>query len=67
MTDDALVLRRSVKALGEDGLQCREVELRLAEDGDHVLLSRYVERYQHQVSMTHLIRWMMAHGERVRT
>ncbi|CAN1602236.1 hypothetical protein [Pseudomonas mediterranea] len=77
MTNDALVLRRSVKALGLGGLQCREVELRLAEDGDHVLLSRYVERYhheqggecviqQHQVPMAHLIRWMMAHGERVR-
>lgn len=76
MTNDALVLRRSVKALGQGGLQCREVELRLAEDGSHVLLSRYVERYrheqggewviqQHQVPMAHLIRWMMAHGERV--
>ncbi|MBD0686010.1 MULTISPECIES: hypothetical protein [unclassified Pseudomonas] len=76
MTNDALILRRSMKALSQGGLQCREVELRLAEDGRHVVLSRYIERYRHeqngecviqhhQVSMTHLIRWMMAQGERV--
>jgi len=77
MTNDTLVLRRHTKMLDQGGLQCREVELRLAEDGHHVLLSRYVERYRHEqggecviqhhrVSMANLIRWMMEHGERVR-
>ncbi|MDB6444806.1 MULTISPECIES: hypothetical protein [Pseudomonas] len=77
MTNQALVLRRHTKTLSRGGLQCREVELRLAEDGHHVLLSRYVERYHHeqggecivqhhQVSMATLIRWMTEHGERVR-
>jgi len=76
MNNDALILRRRLKRLGQGALQCREVELRLAEDGSHVLLSRYVERYchgqegggvsrHHRVSLARLIRWMTEHGEQV--
>lgn len=76
MNNDALILRRRLKRLGQGAVQCREVELRLAEDGRHVLLSRYVERYRpdqdkgcasrhHRVSLARLIRWMTEHGEQV--
>lgn len=76
MNNAALVLHRRVKALSEQALHCREVELRLAEDGRHVLLSRYVELYRHehiswcsiqhhQVPLVSIIRWMVDNGERV--
>jgi hypothetical protein len=76
MNDGALVLHQRVKKLGRGTLHCREMDLRLAEDGRHVLLSRYVERYglehlnecvmrQHRVPLADMIRWMINHGERV--
>lgn len=76
MNNDALVLHRRIKVLSREALHCREVELRLAEDGRHVLLSRYVELYsheqiswctiqQHQVPLVSIIRWMVDNGERV--
>ncbi|MBV4551372.1 hypothetical protein HU742_009525 [Pseudomonas sp. SWRI102] len=74
MNSEALVLHRRVKNLGQGALHCHEVELRLAEDGRHVLLSRYVERYRHdqaglnavqhyRVPVASVIRWMINHGE----
>jgi hypothetical protein len=75
MNSQPLVLHRRVKTLDQGALHCREVELRLAEDGRHVLLSRYVEWYdpeqaglcatQHyRVPLASMIRWMIHNGER---
>ncbi|WP_413791689.1 MULTISPECIES: hypothetical protein [unclassified Pseudomonas] len=74
MSNQALVLHRRIKHLGRETLQCREVELRLTEDGQHVLLSRYVELYRHEkagectvrhyrVPLAGMIRWMVDHAE----
>ncbi|MCJ8206957.1 hypothetical protein [Pseudomonas sp. RGM2987] len=76
MSDQALTLRRRMRTPAPDALHCREVELRLAEDGSHVVLSRYVELYRHEqgsqqtihhhrVSLAHMIRWMVDHGEQI--
>ncbi|MGX9568173.1 hypothetical protein [Pseudomonas viciae] len=76
MSNQTLVLHRRMRALDPTTLHCREVELRLAEEGGHVLLSRYVELYrhehvswcaihQHRVPLARMIRWMVEHGERV--
>jgi hypothetical protein len=75
MNSQALVLHRRVKTLDQGTLHCREMELRLAEDGHHVLLSRYVEWYdprqvgqcatQHyRVPLASMIRWMINNSER---
>ncbi|MCL6701438.1 hypothetical protein [Pseudomonas sp. T1.Ur] len=75
MNSQALVLHRRVKSLDQGTLHCREMELRLAEDGRHVLLSRYVEWYDPQevgqsaaqhyrVPLASMIRWMINNGER---
>ncbi|MBA1377973.1 hypothetical protein OC610_08985 [Pseudomonas sp. SAICEU22] len=75
MNSQALVLHRRVKTLDQGALHCREMELRLAEDGRHVLFSRYVERYDPQqvgqsatqhyrVPLASMIRWMVNNGER---
>ncbi|WP_420232641.1 hypothetical protein ACN079_27320 [Pseudomonas sp. ABY48] len=77
MSDEAMVLHRRMRVLAPDVLHCREVELRLAEDGRHVLLSRYVELYRHQhvswcalqqhrVPLAKMVRWMADNGEPVR-
>ncbi|MDP9781850.1 hypothetical protein [Pseudomonas fluorescens] len=74
MSNAALVLQRRIKQLGQDALHCREVELRLTEDGRYVLLSRYVEVYHHakasecavrhyRVPLAGMIRWMVNHAE----
>ncbi|WP_263263864.1 hypothetical protein [Pseudomonas sp. RIT-PI-S] len=73
----ALTLRRKLKTLSRTCLHCHEIDLRLAGDGHHVVLSRYVELYsagggsagrirQHQVSVAALVRWMVKQGERTR-
>jgi hypothetical protein len=75
MNSQALVLHRRVKTLDQGTLHCREMELRLAEDGRHVLFSRYVEWYDPQqvgqcatqhyrVPLASMIRWMINNGER---
>jgi len=75
MNSDVLVLHRRVKALGQGALHCRELELRLAEDGRHVLLSRYLELYRqeqvgectiehYRVPLASMIRWMVNNAER---
>lgn len=75
MSNEVLVLHRRVKVLDRGMLHCRELELRLAEDGRHVLLSRYLELYsqehvgecaiQHyRVPLASMIRWMVNHAER---
>lgn len=76
MNDQALTLHRRMRTVAPDALHCREVELRLAEDGSHVVLSRYVELYRHEqgsrqavqhhrVSLANMIRWMVDHGEQI--
>jgi hypothetical protein len=64
-----------VKACGQ-ALYCSDTELRLTDDGDHVVLSHYVELYRadeagwrsvdhHRVPLSSLLGWLMEHGERV--
>ncbi|SCW72603.1 hypothetical protein [Pseudomonas sp. NFACC05-1] len=76
MSSEVLVLHRRMRTLDPDVLHCREVELRLAEDGRHVLLNRYVELYrhehvswcaiqQHRVPLARMVRWMVDNGELV--
>ncbi|WP_053146823.1 hypothetical protein [Pseudomonas sp. P97.38] len=75
MSRGALVLHRRMRTLEQGALHCREVELHLAEDGRHVVLSRYVERFsqdnvgwcavhQHRVALVDMVRWMVENGER---
>ena len=75
MSHEVLVLHRRVKTLDRGVLHCRELELRLAEDGRHVLLSRYLELYSqehagectvehYRVPLASMIRWMVNHAER---
>ncbi len=58
-------------------MHCREIELRLADDGSHVMLSRYIELYgneqaawcsvrHHRIPLTRMIRWIISHGEVVK-
>lgn len=74
MSNATLVLQRRIKQLGQDALHCRELELRLTEDGRHVLLSRYLELYCHEkasacsvrhyrVPLASMIRWMVDNAE----
>ena len=74
--NDALVLHRRTRAPNQASLHCREIELRLADDGRHVMLSRYVELYgdehtvwcsarHHRVPLTRMIRWLISNGEEV--
>ncbi|MDO7896064.1 hypothetical protein [Pseudomonas citrulli] len=74
MSSGALVLHRRMRTLGQGALHCREVELCLAEDGRHVVLSRYVERFSqegadwcsvhhHRVALVDMVRWMVENGE----
>ncbi|SCY50281.1 MULTISPECIES: hypothetical protein [unclassified Pseudomonas] len=77
MNNQVLVLHRRMRLLEPDVLHCREVELRLAEDGRHVLLNRYVELYrhehvswcaiqQHRVPLAKMVRWLVDNGEQVK-
>jgi hypothetical protein len=72
----SLVLHRRVRTPSQDSLHCREIELRLADDGRHLLLSRYVELYgdeqaawclvrHHRIPLNRMIRWMIGQGELV--
>lgn len=75
-SDDVLVLHRRTRTPCPASLHCREIELRLADDGQHIVLNRYVELYrdehtawcsvqQHCVPLASLIRWMVSTGERL--
>ena len=74
--NDALVLHRRTRAPNQVSVHCREIELRLADDGRHVMLSRYVELYSdecaawcsvrhHRIPLTSMIRWIISNGEGV--
>lgn len=69
-----LVLHRRTRSPGQASLHCRELELRLSEDGRHILLSRYVELFSnedsswsavrhHRVPLTRMVRWLIDNGE----
>lgn len=75
--NDALVLHRRTRAPNQASLHCREIELCLADDGRHVMLSRYVELYSdehaawcsvrhHRIPLTRMIRWIISNGEVVK-
>ncbi|MCI8209424.1 hypothetical protein AUC61_07745 [Pseudomonas sp. S25] len=70
---EALVLHRRTRNPNPASLHSREIELRVADDGRHVLLSRYVELFSqddaawctvrhHRVPLASMIRWMISHG-----
>ncbi len=69
-----MVLHRRTRAPDRTSLHCREIELSLTDDGQHVMLSRYIELYgdehtawcsirHHRVPLTRMIRWMINNGE----
>ncbi|WP_263142931.1 hypothetical protein [Pseudomonas sp. RIT-PI-AD] len=71
--DEVLVLHRRMRSPRLESLHCRAFELRLAEDGRHLILSRYTELYcedrsawesigHHRVPLVSLVRWMIGHG-----
>nr|WP_178125016.1 MULTISPECIES: hypothetical protein [unclassified Pseudomonas] len=69
----ALILLQRVAKHGDNALHCREVSLQLSIDQQHLILSRYTERYspegrhwverKHRVSVTDLMRWVIEQGE----
>jgi hypothetical protein len=73
-----LVVHRRTRILDPASLHCREIDLRLGDDGRHVTLSRYVEFYSnehtawrivrhHRVALKSMMRWMIANGEDVKS
>jgi len=71
--DHPLVLHRRMRAPDPASLHCREIELRLDEDGRHLVLSRYTELYReertawcsishHHIPLVSVIRWMIENG-----
>lgn len=71
--EGVLVLHRRIRTPDLASLHCRELELRLADDGRHLVLSRYTELYcedrsiwgttrDHKVPLVSLIRWVISQG-----
>ncbi|AZC20528.1 MULTISPECIES: hypothetical protein [Pseudomonas] len=73
LTQPALTLLQRVTKLDDASLHCREVSLRLSEDQNHLVLTRYSEHYspqgmewverKHRVSVTDLLRWVIEQGQ----
>jgi hypothetical protein len=74
--NEALVLYRRLRLPGPAALHCREIELRLSDDGGHVVLSRYLELNcqgqagwcsirHYRVPLANMVRWMTDNGESV--
>ncbi|MGC5703608.1 hypothetical protein J4P02_25770 [Pseudomonas sp. NFXW11] len=69
----ALMLLQRVTKLGDASLHCREVSLRMSDDQNHLVLTRYSEHYspegmewverKHRVSVTDLLRWVIEQGQ----
>ncbi|MGR4039005.1 hypothetical protein FW796_06230 [Pseudomonas sp. 910_21] len=69
----ALMLLQRVTKLDDASLHCREVSLRMSEDQNHLILTRYSEHYspegmewverKHRVSVTELLRWVIEQGQ----
>lgn len=69
----ALMLLQRVTKLDNASLHCREVSLRMSEDQNHLVLTRYSEHYspegmewverKHRVSVTELLRWVIEQGQ----
>ncbi|KJZ46595.1 hypothetical protein [Pseudomonas fluorescens] len=70
---NSLILQQRVIQQDPATLHCREITLRLSADCRHLVLSRYTEHYgpalvrwierSHTVSVTELVRWLVANGE----
>ncbi|HWV08047.1 MAG TPA: hypothetical protein VN156_00800 [Pseudomonas sp.] len=72
---DALVLHRRLRTPDPASLHCRELDLRLTDDGRHLVLCRHVELYgpersswgathQHRVPLEQVVRWMVRQGDK---
>lgn len=69
----ALMLLQRVTKLDDASLHCREVSLRMSDDQNHLILTRYSEHYspegmewverKHRVSVTELLRWVIEQGQ----
>ncbi|EPL06269.1 hypothetical protein [Pseudomonas sp. CF161] len=69
----SLMLLQRVAKHADATLHCREISLQLAADSQHLILTRYNERYspegmewverRHRVSITDLMRWVIEHGQ----
>lgn len=69
----SLMLEQRLVKRANTGLHCSETSLRLSEDERELILSRYIELYRpegvewversHRVSVTALLRWIVAQGE----
>ncbi|BCX66279.1 MULTISPECIES: hypothetical protein [Pseudomonas] len=75
MASDGLILQQWVSRDDATNLHCQETTLRLSEDCRQLVLSSYTEHYgpaaqswiehNHTVSVSDLLRWLMANGEAV--
>ncbi|MGE8500583.1 MAG: hypothetical protein ACN6O6_24040 [Pseudomonas sp.] len=72
--DLGLTLHRRLRTPDQASLHCRELDLRLTDDGQHLVLCRYVELYRddrftwgtthhHRVPLLNVVRWMVRQGE----
>lgn len=69
----SLMLLQQVAMQDDACLHCREISLDLSEDQQHLILSRYSERYspdgmewlerKHQVPIAELLRWVIEEGQ----
>jgi len=69
----SLMLLQRVAKHADATLHCREISLQLAANPQHLILTRYNERYSpegmewversHRISVTDLMRWVIEHGQ----
>ena len=69
----SMILEQRLVKRANAALHCRETSLRLTDQGDELVLSRYIEHYSHDgvqwVESTHrvrvsaLLKWMITHGQ----
>ena len=68
-----MILEQRLVKRANVALHCRETSLRLTDQGDELVLSRYIEHYSHEgvqwveskhrVRVSALLKWMISHGE----
>ena len=69
----SMILEQRLVKRANAALHCRETSLRLTDQGDELVLSRYIEHYSHEgvqwveskhrVRVSALLKWMISHGE----
>ena len=69
----SMILEQRLVKRANAALHCRETSLRLSDEGDELVLSRYIEHYSHEgvqwieskhrVRVSALLKWMISHGE----